>query len=330
MFSFRYCLFLIFITAGSSICHAVSPRGAGFFMPDSLSQVTFRYRRADNLIIVPVTINDRVKLNLILDTGCRNLVLFGKRFTKEFDIHPDKRVEFSGLGSGGKLSGRISLGNKVAIDAVVGENIPIVVVPNPNLFGAHLGVDGVIGYDIFIKFEVEVHPQQQMITFRPAQTATLDEGFNLIPIRIEDSRPLVRSAVSIDGKNQAMDIMIDTGSSLGLLLKSDHPQVDHEDAETVVLGRGLNGPIQGVRVMTSGVTLDGVGLAPLSAGHVSGAWSGTSSIGMDVLNQYSFVLNYCKGYAGLKSAALPVVRHTRNMRTPVSLRTSEKRRDDAF
>src|SRR6187399_3279335 len=94
-----------------------SPK-AGFSLPDSINEVTLHYKRANNLIVLPVTINDSVHVNLILDTGCRNVVLFGKRFMREFNIHPDKRVEFSGLGSGRSVAGRISLGNKVSIDAV--------------------------------------------------------------------------------------------------------------------------------------------------------------------------------------------------------------------
>ncbi|HTF17573.1 MAG TPA: aspartyl protease family protein [Chryseolinea sp.] len=288
---------------------------AGFFLPDSVSEVTFHYKRTNNLILLPVTINDSIHVNLILDTGCRNVVLFGRRFMKEFNIHPDKRVEFSGLGSGGSVAGRISLGNKVSIDAVLGERIPVVVVPNPNLFGAYLGVDGIIGYDIFIKFEIELHASQQLITFRPAQTATLSDDYNLIPIRVEDSRPIIKSTMSLLGREEALDIMIDTGSSLGLLLKNNEGYRLFSNGKTTILGRGLNGPIEGVNVRADGVKLHEFRLPRVSVGVVHSAWSGTSSIGMDVLSDYSLVLNYCKGYAGLKRDVAPLAgAHKRSKR----------------
>ena len=288
---------------------------AGFFLPDSVSEVTLRYKRTNNLILLPVTINDSIHVNLILDTGCRNVVLFGRRFMKEFDIHPDKRVEFSGLGSGGSVAGRISFGNKVSIDAVAGERIPVVVVPNPNLFGAFTGVDGIIGYDIFIKFEIELHAGQQLITFRPAQTATLSDEYNLIPIRVEDSRPIIKSSISILGHEESLDIMIDTGSSLGLLLKNNAGYRLFAGRSTTILGRGLNGPIEGVSVRAEGVKLDEFLLTRVPVGVVHSAWSGMASIGMDVLKDYSVVLNYCKGYAGLKREALPLAgTHERSKR----------------
>lgn len=270
-------------------------------MPDSIEEVTIRFKRTNNLILLPVTINDSIQVNLILDTGCRNVVLFGKRFQKEFKISPEKRVEFSGLGSGNSISGKISLDNKVAIGAVLGERIPVVVVPNPNLFGSYVGVDGIIGYDIFIKFEIELLTSQQLITFRPAQTAQLSDDYNLIPIRVEDSRPIIQSTITMLGKEEPIDIMIDTGSSLGLLLKTNEGSELFRNVRTVVLGRGLNGPIEGVNVRAEGVRLHNFMLRRVPVGVVHTAWAGMPSVGMDVLREYSLVLNYCRGYAGLKS-----------------------------
>lgn len=302
---FTLAIFTACLHSIASGLHGASSPAAGFFLPDSVSEVTLHYKRTNNLVLLPVIINDSIHVNLILDTGCRNVVLFGRRFMKEFQIHPDKRVEFSGLGSGGSVAGRISLGNKVSIDAVVGERIPVVVVPNPNLFGAYLGVDGIIGYDIFIKFEIELHARQQLITFRPAQTATLSEEYNLIPIRVEDSRPIIKSTISLLGREESLDVMIDTGSSLGLLLKNNSGYRQFTNGKTIILGRGLNGPIEGINVRADGVTLHEFLLTRVPVGVVHSAWSGTSSIGMDVLGDYSLVLNYCKGYAGLKRDVMP-------------------------
>jgi hypothetical protein len=282
-----------------------SSPAAGFFLPDSISEVTLHYKRINNLILLPVTINGDINVNLILDTGCRNVVLFGRRFLKQFEIHPDKRVEFSGLGSGASMAGRISLGNKVSIDAVFGERIPVVIVPDPNLFGANMEVDGVIGYDIFIKFEIELHTSEQLITFRPAQTATLSDEYNLIPIRIEDSRPIVSSSICLFDRDEALDIMIDTGSSLGLLLKNNDGYRLTSKVKTIIIGRGLNGPIEGINIRAKGISLDEFVLTEVPVGVVQSAWSGSPSIGMDVLSEYSLVLNYCKGYAGLKRDAVP-------------------------
>src|SRR5688572_22690972 len=122
----------------SAPCLALhTPTEAGFYLPSHLQETKFTYTVINNLIVLPVRINDSIQVNLILDTGCRNLVLFGKKFAKLFHTESGRAVEFSGLGSGRTVQGKLSLGNKVSIDAVLGNRIPVVVIPEQNLFSEY-------------------------------------------------------------------------------------------------------------------------------------------------------------------------------------------------
>ena len=156
-------LFILFSVISQSTI-ATETR-AGFFFPDDVSEVTFRYKSINGLIILPVLINDTVRVNLILDTGCRNLVLFGKKFQKIFNTEPDKRIQFSGLGQGDAIAGRLSLNNKVSIAAKKKKKIPVVLIPQQNLFATYPNIHGVIGYDIFVKFEIELDPRKHLSHF---------------------------------------------------------------------------------------------------------------------------------------------------------------------
>jgi hypothetical protein len=276
---------------------------AGFSMPDSVNEVSFRYRTVENLVLLPVTINDSIQVNLILDTGCRNLVLFGKRFTRLFNMHPDRRVQFSGLGSGKPVVGSLSLGNKVAIDAVIGNRIPVVVVPDENLFEAYHHVDGVIGYDIFIKFEVELNLASRRITFRPAHLAELQTGYERIPISIQDALPVIRSTIFFKGREgQACDLIIDTGSSLGLLVKTTDIK-GYPSRERKILGRGLNGNISGMKTVADKLLLAHYPISSISAGITYNSFHNHASVGMEVMKDFTVLLNYCKSYIGLKRAS---------------------------
>jgi hypothetical protein len=276
---------------------------AGFSMPDSLQEVTFKYKTLRNLILLPVTINDTVKVNLILDTGCRNLVLFGTRFNKVFELHPDKKVNFSGLGSGKPVSGRLSLNNKVSIDAVIGEKIPVVIIPDHKLFRPDDKVDGIIGYDIFIKFEVELNCAERRITFRPAIKAEISPEYERIEIKVEDGRPIISSTLLLNNRRVSFDLMIDTGSSLGLLLKTTDMSRFRDAGNSIsVLGRGLNGNIEGGSLFADRLFLDQLEIAKVQAGIIYSPWHNYASVGMDLIGDYSLVLNYCKSYAGFKKA----------------------------
>jgi hypothetical protein len=277
---------------------------AGFSMPDSLHEVTLKYRDLKKLIILPVVINDTITVNLILDTGCRNLVLFGERFNKFFDLHVNKKVQFSGLGSGKPVTGNLALNNKVTIDAVIGHKIPVVIIPDQKLFTSHHRIDGIIGYDIFIKFEVELNCAQQLITFRPAIEAEISPDYERIAIRVVDGRPIINSTLLIDNKRIAFDLMIDTGSCLGLLLKTTDLSRFHKAswASGTILGRGLNGNIEGTSILADRLFLDQLEIKHVSGGIIYSRWHNYASVGMDLISGYSLVLNYCKSYAGFKKA----------------------------
>lgn len=252
-------------------------------------------------MILPVVINDTIKLNLILDTGCRNLVLFGKKFQKLFNTEPDKTIQFSGLGNGEAIAGRLSLNNKVSIATVIGEKIPVVLIPQQNLFASYPNIHGVIGYDIFVKFEIELNPEKQLITFRPAGTAVLNPEFQKIPIRIEDSRPVVESQIFFaDRPPEAFDLMLDTGSSLGLLVKTTDLKKFPKRAIKMKLGRGFNGPVMGFQAIAEKLLLNDLEISVLEAGITYSAWHNYASVGMGVMKNYALVLNYCQAYAGFR------------------------------
>lgn len=274
---------------------------AGFFLPDSVKEMTVKFRALTNLIILPVTINDSLKVNLILDTGCRNLVLFGKKFEKILSVNKNRPVMFSGLGDGKSVSGHLSLSNKVSINHVLGYNVPVVVVPDKNLFSMYHDVHGVIGYDIFLKFEIEINPQTKEITFRPAAITSAPEGYTQIPLRVVDSRPVLASTILFQNEKETIcDLMIDTGSSLGLLLKTtDINQYGHKERRSVI-GRGFNGMLMGFEKVVSSLKIKNLEITTVAASIVESPWHNNASIGMDILKDYIVILNYCRSYACLK------------------------------
>ncbi|MDQ2658573.1 MAG: aspartyl protease family protein, partial [Bacteroidota bacterium] len=172
---------LAFFLLVSAEVVAVRP-SVGFSLPDSVDEMTLKYRLVKGLIVLPVTINDSIEVNLILDTGCRNLILFGEKFSALFRIHPGKPVIFSGLGTGKPVSGALSLGNKVSIHQVLGAQIPVVITNN-KLFARFDEVHGVIGYDIFLKFEIELNAVKRTITFRPANKVFPPIGYTQVDLK---------------------------------------------------------------------------------------------------------------------------------------------------
>lgn len=273
---------------------------SGFYLPEPIEQVTLRYNCINNLIVLPVTINGNLQLNLILDTGTRNIVLFGKRFEKLFQFVPDRKIQFSGMGSGKPVYGKLSINNQVELTSLIGERIPLVVVSNKNVFINNPRIDGIIGYDILQKFEVEINPQQKLITFRTPGSRFVPSGFTQIPMRIENTKPIIDSEFLLEnGINLNINLMIDTGSQLSFLLKTTNETLLNSSI-TEVLGFGMSGSIHGIKAMAHTINLAGINFQNQSTGIILSAWHNYGSIGMGVLKEYALIINYAGAYAGLK------------------------------
>jgi hypothetical protein len=287
-------LFLLIIN-----CALATPTNSGFYLPEPIEQVTLRYTCVNNLIVLPVTINGNLKVNLILDTGTRNIVLFGKEFRNQFTFAPYKDIQFSGMGSGKPVYGKLSINNRVELTSLIGEDIPLVVVSSKNIFAGNSKIDGIIGYDIFQKFEVEIQPHEKLITFRSPFTGVIPAGYVSVPLQIEKTKPIIASNINLkDGTNLTTNLMIDTGSQLAVLLKStDHPYVGNSSE---LIGKGLSGNIEGIKVKAQRVTMSGVDFYDLSVGITRSDWHNGASIGMGALKEYAMIINYLASYVCFK------------------------------
>ncbi len=280
-------------------CEGKAP-DAGFSLPEDIAEVSVNYRSYNELIILPVTINDSIKVNLILDTGCRNVLLFGKRFERILETLPNYDVRFSGLGERPPLTGKLALNNKIAIHTIVGKKIPIVILREKNLFMGNSNIDGIIGYDIFIRFEVEINSVRKNITFRSPERAEIQNDYTKVPLQIEDTRPLVHSKVFFsDADGASLDIMLDTGSVLGLLIRSKNG-VLLADTPQHILGRGLNGNVKGTVRWARKIVIETLEISIPEVKIYKSDWHTHGSVGMAVIKDYTLVLNYCKGYVGFK------------------------------
>ena len=96
------------------------------------------------------------------------------------------------------------------------------------------------------------------------------------------------------------DLMLDTGSSLGLLMKTTDLKNFPGGNNRKILGRGLNGNVLGIETIASKLILNTFEISAITAGITHSAWHNYASVGMEVMKNYTIVLNYCKAYAGFK------------------------------
>lgn len=280
--------FLLFAVSMPLVVYASTI--SGFFLPDSVEEMSFRYRRFNNLIILRAKLNDTLNVDLVFDTGCRNIVLFGKKFDKLFQSRKAKEVSFKGLGKGHEVKAWLCLGNKFLIDGISGENIPIVVSRQLSVFKNIPHVDGMIGYDLLSRFEIEINPHQSRITFRSPHKIRVRSDFNSIPMFITDAVPKIEGKLSVNGENIDSKFLLDTGSELGLLLRTT------KSKEGEPIGQGLNGYVFGSAITGTNFCFKEILVADEIMGFIANqSWNSSPSIGMGFLKDFSFIINSVQG-----------------------------------
>lgn len=218
----------------------------GYEFREGTSSTAIKFELYRNLIVIPAIINDTTSVKLILDTGTRSTLLYGKRFATMHNLSAGRRLKVAGWGSPEGIDAQVSYPNQVNIGRIHGESLAVAVVSTRNLFDDRTTIDGIIGYELFVKFVVEINYKARMIYLFDKLPCEHVEGFTSIPLEINKAMPQVTSSIVLTDKTRVdMRLLVDTGSSLGLTLFSKDKFSIHSSDVQKTVGVGLNGIIKG-------------------------------------------------------------------------------------
>ncbi|MBR9914884.1 MAG: PDZ domain-containing protein [Algicola sp.] len=234
-------------------CFLLSFGQGAFNMPGKKSD-KIKFQLINNLIILPIELNG-VPLSFLLDTGVSKPILFNITNTDSLQIKNVETVYLRGLGGGEPIEALKSSRNFFKLGDAININQDIYVVFDDSInFTSRLGVDvhGIIGYDIFKNFIVEINYVSQYIKLNKPESYKYRrckkcEEFNL---SFYNNKPYVEAEVKIDTSFVPVNLLIDTGSSDALWLFEDETlgiQPLQNKMFHDFLGKGLSGNVYGER-----------------------------------------------------------------------------------
>ncbi|WP_127141051.1 aspartyl protease family protein [Flagellimonas marinaquae] len=287
----------------------------GFTLPSDKKHQKIRFELINNLIIIPVEING-VELTFILDSGVSKPILFNLSQSDSVPINNVSEVTIRGLGDGEPMKALSSKGNSFTLGDAKNYSQDLYVVMDRGIdFSTSLGipVHGIMGYDLFRDFIVEVNYNSKKLKLHNPELYTYKERRNrqTIPLTVERRKAYVEGTVLMkDTANIPVKLLVDTGSSDALWLFPEPekgleiPEKNYEDH----LGRGLSGDIYGKRSKIDGVQIGDFKLDEAkvafpyresfqgldSLGDLNG------SLGGEVLKRFNMVFDYARGLVTLK------------------------------
>ncbi|MDL5048617.1 aspartyl protease family protein [Oscillatoria amoena NRMC-F 0135] len=223
----------------------------GFSIADGKQRVDIPIEVVNNLIVVPVILNEALPLKFIVDTGVRTAILTQKSFSDILQLQYSRKYSISGAGGEKLIDAYVTNNVSLRLPGVEGKGHALLVLEEDYLeLRNFMGTDvhGILGYELFSRFIVKIDYQKKIMTLMTGEKFRPGKKYSVIPIRIQDTKPYLLAPISIDEAHSLnAKLLVDTGASHGLMLEPESDERIFLPEKTVsgIIGRGLGGPIAG-------------------------------------------------------------------------------------
>ncbi|MBC8753592.1 aspartyl protease family protein [Kordia sp. YSTF-M3] len=272
-------------------------------------KATVPFKLINNLIVIPVEING-VEMSFLLDSGVNKPILFSLNPDDSLTIEQKERVQLRGLGSGNTITAVKARSNSFKIKNVEKLNLELFIILDKDInVSTRLGipVHGIIGYDAFRDFIVEINYNTEKIKFYNPETYEYDSCKKCtdLPLTFRNNKPYIDVKVAIEDDEEPdipVKLLIDSGGSDALWLFEDAeqritiPDKKFED----FLGRGLSGSIYGTRARVKKFSVGGFSFENAKVAfpdstaitYVKNFKERNGSIGGEILKRFRVVFDY--------------------------------------
>jgi len=223
----------------------------GFSLANGATKAEIPIEVHNNLIIVPVILNNQLPLKFIVDTGVRTTILTEKIYSDILHLAYSKKFTITAPGGINAVNAYIA--NNVTIDmpGVHGRGHAMLVLENDflelrNSLGSE--VHGILGYELFSRFVIKIDYEAKLMTLMLPQRFKPSRKYTRLPITVEDTKPYYVAELKMnDTTSMSAKLMIDTGASHGLFLdtESSNKIVIPSKNISCTIGKGLGGLITG-------------------------------------------------------------------------------------
>lgn len=285
----------------------ISPDADTVYLKGSKRKVTIPFKLVHNLIVIPVKVNQSSTLNFILDSGVKTTLITRLYYTDSLDLNEAQKVEITGLGVGSTMEALHSTGNSISLKGIEGRNQQVLVLTQDafdlsSRMGMH--IHGIIGYDIFKNFVVQINYSSQTLTlYRPDFLVKKKRKTEEYPLHIEAHKAYIYADIQQqNGDTLQVKLVLDTGASntVSLYLPSDERIALPTKVMETYLGRGLSGDINGKIGRLSSLSIGKYQLTNLPAAYpdeaaIKAALSISNrngNLGSDILSRFNVVIDY--------------------------------------
>lgn len=292
-------LLLLFSFSGVTQSHFNLPRA---------NHTKIKFELINNLIVFPVEING-AKLSFLLDSGVSKPILFNIiNVSDSIQINNTESIYLRGLGDGGYIEALKSKRNVFKIGNAVNINQDIFVIFDESInFTPRLGVPvhGIIGYDIFKDFVVEINYASKYLKLHKPKSYQYKKcrKCQTFDLELNQNKPYINAQVEIHSKQIPVKLLIDSGGSDALWLFEDdslgiYPSNDKYFQD--FLGKALSGSVHGKRTKVNSFSINNFHLKEVNVAFPDSAAISfarkfkerNGSIAGELLKRFNIIFDY--------------------------------------
>ncbi|MEP2026023.1 MAG: PDZ domain-containing protein [Reichenbachiella sp.] len=279
----------------------------GFSMPEGEKNVTIPFQNYNNLIVLEVTLKNKVAVNLILDTSIEHTILTEKAVGDFLQFRYARKIKL-GQNADEVYYGHVAIDAKMSLSDSVstGDASSMLVLETDylNLAGiAGSKVHGLIGYDLFKSFVVEVDHTKNTLTLHRPESFEAQKSYQEFPMEVVDRKPYLNTEVVFENwESRKMDFMIKSGASHAIFFENDSVEyfLPYRNLE-VPIGQSFGGEVLGHIGRLRSMKINEFDLQnPLATfakpEHIDNNENvkkyGDGSIGQGVLNRFSVIYDF--------------------------------------
>lgn len=238
------------------------------------------FKYIHHFIIVEAKLDGILPLQFIFDTGAEHVILFKKEYTDLLEVKYDRRIPVLGSDLSREIFALIARNSLIEVDGLAAKTHDLLVLEEDffdldEMIGTP--VAGLLGGGFFKNLIIHIdYKRHQIVLYDPAYFQTPDD-YQILPIHIKTNKPYIHTQVNLnDGTQVALELLIDTGAGVPLLLHNNSNQALHLPEQYIVgkLGVGLGGYLEGYIGRISNLSLGSLMFPGVltSFQHVDQAW----------------------------------------------------------
>lgn len=240
-----------------------------FLIKNGKKNDRIKFEVVNNLIIVPVELNG-TELSFLVDTGVKTTVLLTLNEEDTLLLQSAEKIFLRGIGGEELIEAYRSTDNQFRLGKTTNSALSIYVIYDEKInFSPRLGVPvhGIIGYDLFRDFVVEINYPKQFIRLHdPEQFSKKLKRYNRLPLKFFQDKPYAEMDLKMGNKNSLATLMLDNGLSDAVwLFPDDYNITVSQNSYLDYLGMGLLGDVVGERGMVESMTFGKETLGNVSA-----------------------------------------------------------------